>query len=202
MEPAKVFEDILTPGERLLWSGKMVTIPLGLGIWCPILLLSGLVVSFVMPLLFGTMRGPVPTEGIVAMGACAALAVAACAWAVRTNRADAETVYAVTDRRLLCAVGEQRSGIREVALSRLEGAFVSPAQHGPVINHGQLVEFTLLKEHQSLLLPGMWRFAESGKPDAWRARSWRVENPRLVAGLAGRAIVSSQTDGLLTRAVQ
>src|SRR5580658_9515350 len=193
MEPAKVFEGILTPGERLLWSGKMATIPLGLGIWCPILLLSGLVVSFVMPLLFGTMRGPVPTEGIVAMGACAALAVAVCAWAVRTNRADAETVY---------AMGEQRSGIREVALSRLEGALVSPAQRGPVINHGQLVEFTLLKEHQSLLLPGMWRFAESGKPDAWRARSWRVENPRLVAGLAGRAIVSSQTDGLLTRAVQ
>jgi hypothetical protein len=32
MEPAKVFEGILTPGERLLWSGKMVTIPLGLGI--------------------------------------------------------------------------------------------------------------------------------------------------------------------------
>jgi hypothetical protein len=111
MEPAKVFEDILAQGKRLLWSGKMVTIPLGLGILCPILAPGG--------------------------------------------------------------------GFR---------------QPGPVINHGQLVEFALLKEHQSLLLPGMGR--------AWRTRSWRVENPRLVAGLAGRAIVSSQTDPLLTRAVQ
>jgi hypothetical protein len=83
MEPAKVFEDILAQGERLLWSGKMVTIPLGLGILCPILAPGG--------------------------------------------------------------------GFR---------------QPGPVINHGQLVEFALLKEHQSLLLPGMGRFAESGKPDA------------------------------------
>jgi hypothetical protein len=202
MEPAKVFEDVLAPGECLLWSGKMVTIPLGLGILCPILFVSGPIVAFVVPLLFGTIRGPIPTEGIVAMCVCAALGVAAGAWAVRSNRADAETFYAVTDRRLLCAVGEQRLGIREVALSRLEGAFVSPAHHGAVINQGRLVEFTLLKEHQLLLLPGMWRFVESGKSDAWRARSWRVENPRLVAGLAGRAIVSSQTDPLLTRAVQ
>jgi hypothetical protein len=98
----------------------------------PFLFVSGIVISVIMPLLFGTITRPIPTEEIVALGACEA--------------ADSETVYAETDRRLLCAVGSQRAAIRAVRLRDLEGALVSPARYGPVVNHGALVEFSPRKE--------------------------------------------------------
>jgi hypothetical protein len=47
------------------------------------------------------------------------------------NRTDAKTTYAVTDRRLLCGVGDQRKAIREVVLTHLEGAEVLLAHYGP-----------------------------------------------------------------------
>jgi hypothetical protein len=53
----------------------------------------------------------------------------------------------------------------------------SACEYGPVVNHGASAEFNPRKEHNSPILPRMWRFAESGKPDPWRGRRWRVENP-------------------------
>jgi hypothetical protein len=99
MEPSSIFESILAPGERLLWSGRMVAVPLEFVIWCPVLFLSGIVISFVMPLIFGTMRRPIPTEEIVGTCSFAALGVVSCALILYRHHTDARTAYAVTDRR-------------------------------------------------------------------------------------------------------
>lgn len=144
-----------------------------------------------MPVIFGTIRRPIPTEGIVGICLWIGLGALGCVLAFMKCHADARTTYGVTDRRLLCAVGDQRKSIRAVALTHLAGAEVPPA-YGLFGSHGRLVEFSLLKERSSLILPGVWRFVESGKPDAWRGRCWRVENPRLIAGLVGRAVVAVQ----------
>jgi hypothetical protein len=81
----------------------------------------GGVISFVVPVLFGTIVRPVPAEGIVGICGFIGLGVLGCVLALMRNRTDAKTTYAVTDRRLLCAVGDQRKAIREVVLTHLEG---------------------------------------------------------------------------------
>lgn len=141
------------------------------------------------------MRIPIPTEGIVAICACAAFGGGGlCSCRSHEPRRCTDGLWR-NGSPAAVAVGEQRSGLREVALSQLEGAFVRPAHHGPAVNHGRLVEFTLLKEHRSPILPGMWRFVESGKSDVARTKLARGESA--VSGRIGRKSHSVQPDGPL-----
>jgi hypothetical protein len=88
------------------------------------------------------------------------------------------TVYALTDRRLLIAVGPRRDKIRVVALSAL-----APVGFVRTPNSGLMLNFTVrgaVSPGQSQ--PPVWKFLESGQADTWSPR-WLVRDPERVRQL-------------------
>jgi hypothetical protein len=89
-----------------------------------------------------------------------------------TRRQDRNITYAITNQRLLMALGPNRDQIREVALTDLASVQVHYRRR-----YGyNALNFT--KRGQSAQMP-VWVFADSGRPDRWDS-PWIPEDPQFV----------------------
>lgn len=77
-----------------------------------------------------------------------------------------KTAYAITNQRLLVAVGAEREKIRTVDIRVLSPVRLSPSRQG-----GKVLFFSVRGRES------VWTFLTSGKADKWRGQTWRVENP-------------------------
>jgi hypothetical protein len=90
-----------------------------------------------------------------------------------------KTAYALTDRRVLMAVGPRREDIREVALTALGRVMI--------VNGHELLLTPRLPLRSFFKPPSVWTFPDTGKPDQWASPYWRVPDSASVQELLENA---------------
>ncbi len=192
MDDSDVFQGVLAPGERLLWSGPKETTSSDFAVLGAVMFLGAMTMPLVAALLTGHVKFlPAEAKRVYPLLAFIAFGVLNIALALSRSRSDAKTAYAVTNRRLLCAVGDQRDGVRGAALKHLD---VPEIQSSGRYGLSRLVMFRLRKV-PSGTPHAMWSFVESGNPDPKLSHYWSVTSPSKVAGIAARAICAIETTG-------
>jgi hypothetical protein len=176
MDGSALFQKVLHPGERLLWTGKPQR---------QVACILAFLYIFITVEIVRTYRiaapkvGPLPVYlqlellGLAAMFAVAGLILARRIWRIWN------TAYALTNQRLFVAVGARREDIRTVALEALD-----PARIVRLPKNGKGLSFCLrgttgMPREQR---PPVWKFLVSGQPDN-RNAIWNVRDPELVGQL-------------------
>lgn len=88
------------------------------------------------------------------------------------------TVYALTNRRVLMALGPRRENLRAVALKELGRV--------EVVNVHELL-LTLRAEEKYRGRKALWTFLDTGRDDKWASPRWRVRDPESVQELLEKA---------------
>ena len=120
MDGTELFESMLAPGERLLWTGEKAGAVRDclVGLTIPAILITGFGQVFVK--LLNRWKGPLPTYLLLELGLLATFALLPIVLAWRQFKRTKDTAYAVTDRRLMIAVGPERETIRAFPLKAVE----------------------------------------------------------------------------------
>jgi hypothetical protein len=171
MDGTVLFQSVLEPGERLVWTGRYSRTPAGhiLSLLIGVVLMTVVVNTFRKVIAART--EPLPMLLQVELGALAVLILFMMLWPFRQYFKMKEAAYAVTDRRLLVAVGPEREKMREVALNALNPVKVMQTR-------GLKVVFLTLRG-QGETAP-VWTFLGSGAIDKWGSHSWHVDDPESV----------------------
>ncbi len=117
MDGAALFQKVLEPGERLLWTGQPRLLPLWKAGLQYLAILAGF--CFVLDQLLMDRAEPLPPFLAVELIVLLALCGIPGFFLLRQIRRTRSTAYALTDRRLFMAVGLRREKIRAVALSAI-----------------------------------------------------------------------------------
>jgi hypothetical protein len=189
MEPSTLFQGLLAPGERLRWSGRAHNLPLAFFLFGP-LAIVGVPVLGVLPAMSSAhgmpfrMSRDFPLLILIALGLLLGIVN------VRMWREAAQTVYGVTDHRLLWAQGPV---VRSLNLSNIAYVTVaSTRSRGGV----RWIEFRALgDEGTSSPSPMAWHFVETGTRDRPRRKNWSVESPETVAAWIRETMRSEQAGG-------
>jgi len=188
MEPSDLFQRLLAPGERLRWSGRAHNLPLAFCLFGPLAIVAVPVLG-VLPTMsshgmpFRTSRD-FPLLILLALGLLLGVVN------VRMWREAAETVYGVTDHRLLWAQG---TVVRSLNLSNIAYVTVASSGSGRGV---RWIEFRALGDEGTLNPSAMaWQFVETGTRDHARRKNWSVESPEKVAALIREAMRSEQAGG-------
>jgi hypothetical protein len=186
MDSSALFQTVLNPGERLLWTGQKQR-------------LMACMLAFLY--IFATVE-IVRTYGIVAskvgrfpvflqleLIALAGMFVAAGVFLGGRIWRLWNTAYAVTNHRLLVAVGAGRENIRTVALEALDPVrIVLLPKSGKWLLFCLRGTFDMPKEQR----PPVWKFLVSGQPDN-RNSKWLVRDPERVRDLIETARTAKAT---------
>jgi len=172
LEQASPIAGVLHPGESVIWMGH----PKGGGLAIPSMPGRQLVViaagiGFIFETLAYHWAGPLPMFAKIELFAAGGLLMAPLYWLGREAR---RTTYAVTNQRLLMAVGPDRAQIRELTLAEL-----GPAQICYDRRYGRILSFG---KRGSLPAASVWKFLDSGKKDRW-FDPWIVDDPEAVRQL-------------------
>jgi hypothetical protein len=124
MEPSAPFQRLPVPGERLRWSGRAHNLPLAFCLFGPLAIVAVPVLG-VLPTMSSVHGMPFRTSRDFPLLILLALGLLLGVVNVRMWREAAETVYGVTDHRLLWAQG---TVVRSLNLSNI--AYVSVASTG------------------------------------------------------------------------
>lgn len=117
MDGSALFETVLDPGERLLWSGEPRKLIFGIAGFNCAVLATGL--GYAFGKMHRLQRAPLPLILEIELVFVAFMFLAA-GYMLGTRIFRAwRTAYAVTDRRLLIAMGSNRHKIRSVPLAEL-----------------------------------------------------------------------------------
>jgi hypothetical protein len=164
MDGSALFQTVLDPGERLLWSGQPRKLTLCVAAVNFAGLAVGLVYAFTKTLRLQT--APLPPILELELVLVAAM-FAAVGYLLGTRLFRAwNTAYAATDRRLLMAVGPNRTGIRTVLLADLDPV---TTEYRPKVG-----KVLLFRRRGPEHLP-VWSFLETGQPDSWKP-AWAVSD--------------------------
>jgi hypothetical protein len=166
MDAPVLLHSVMEPGERILWTGQ----PAG----SIRALLAGLPISFVMLIGFGNIfrlvlkmqTQALPVYLQVELFASAVLFLLPMLFCWYRFVQIRKTAYAITNQRLLVAVGAEREKIRTVDIRVLSPVRLSPSRQG-----GNVLLFSVRGRES------VWTLLTSGKADKWRGQTWRVENP-------------------------
>lgn len=163
METLALLQSVLEPGERLLWSGRPKRLaPTALAI--PVMMLIGF--GDVFRKVLRMQRQPLPLYlQMELIGVAVVLVLPIVFYWYRLHQTGI-TTYAVTDRRLLIAVGPEREKMRTLDLMSLSSVRVAPCRQG-----GKAL-FFMVRGKEFL-----WTFLTTGEPDRWRGQTWRVKDP-------------------------
>jgi hypothetical protein len=186
MDDSALFQTVLNPGERLLWTGRprresvCILAFLYVFITVEIVRTSRIVASKV---------GPFPVFLQLELIALAGLFVV---WGLFLGRRIWRiwnTAYAVTDHRLLVAVGSSRENIRAVSVEALDPVrIVLLSKAGKALSFCLRGTYGMPKEQR----PPVWRFLVTGQPDNRNAR-WLVRDPESVRDLIETARTARAT---------
>jgi hypothetical protein len=177
MDGAALFQKVLDPGERLLWTGQPRLVPLWKAGLQYLAMLAGF--GFVLRQLLMDRAEPLPPFLEVELTVLLALCGIPGFFLLRQIRRARSTAYALTDRRLFIAVGPRREKIRTVALSAI--APVGVVRH---LKSGKVL-FFCARGNESLPNGGqmpVWTFLTSGVTDKWTP-VWNVRDPEYVQQL-------------------
>jgi hypothetical protein len=186
MDGSALFQTLLHPGERLLWTGRprresaCMLAFLYIFITVEIVRTGRIVASKV---------GPFPVflrvELIVLAGmfVVAGLFLGCRIWRFWT------TAYAVTDRRLFLAVGARRENMRTVALEALDPVRIVLGSRSAKWLRFCLRGTSGVPKEQR---PPVWKFLVSGQPDN-RNAGWLVRDPERVRDLIETARTAKAT---------
>jgi hypothetical protein len=185
MDGAALFQKVLEPGERLLWTGQPRLLPLWKAGLQYLAMLGGF--GLVLRQAIMDQAEPLPTflavEPIVLLGLCGIPGFFLLRQILRAR----STAYALTDRRLFMAVGLRREKIRAVALAAI--APVGVVRH---LKSGKVLSFCA-SGNESLPNGGqmpVWTFLTSGVTDKWTP-VWNVRDPEYVQQLIESARTSA-----------
>jgi hypothetical protein len=176
MDGSALFQTVLDPGERLLWTGRprreaaCMLAFLYLFITIEIVRTSRIVASKV---------GPFPVFLQLELMALGGLFIVAGVFLGRRIWRFWNTAYAVTDHRLLVAVGAGRENIRTVALDALDPVKIVPGSRSGKRLRVCLRGTSGMPREQR---PPVWRFLVSGQPDKTNTM-WLVRDPESVRDL-------------------
>jgi hypothetical protein len=189
-----LFARTLEPGERLIWEGRpRRDAPLLVG-FLYFILVSQLAVIFPKALRPHNASLPLLLQAeLIAMGALFALA--GIPIVVRIYRAWA-SAYAITDNRLLMAVGKGPRAIRTIALTTL-GEVGILRRKGVAALYFRGRGDTLIPKPQTT---GVWRYADTHEIDK-RRHVWLVRDPDAVRQIIEAARASACEPGLLRHPV-
>jgi hypothetical protein len=173
LDPTSSVTKVLSPGERLIWVGqptRTVALPA-----TRYLVMMAVGLGYLIEALVAYYAGPLPVLSRIELFVVGALLISPL-WFL--SRHDRDTTYAVTNRRLLMAVGPDRRQVREVTLEALV-----PVQVRYRYRYGIVLDFR--KRGPGSRTP-VWTFLDSGKPDKWYT-PWSVDNPESVRQLIENA---------------
>ena len=189
MDRLALFQTVLNSGERLLWTGRprresaCMLAFLYIFITVEIVRTSRIVSSKV---------GPFPVFLQLELIALAGLFIVAGVFLGRRVWRFWNTAYAVTDHRLLVAVGASRENMRAVALEALDPVrIVLGSRSGKRLRVCLRGTSGMPRDQR----PPVWRFLVSGQPDNTNTM-WLVRDPESVRDLiesARTAMATSNT---------
>jgi len=176
MDDCGLFNSVLNPGERLVWSYQrqptasnrlMPYVIVGSGLW---------LISFMLLRDISRER-PEPMPDWLRMELyCVAgfffVLPALLYWLI--PRLARNNAYALTDRRVLMAVGTRPEDIRAVALTALGHVWIAGRHE---------LRLSMRYPEQKLV----WTCPDTGKADKWAPPYWRVDNPTSVQELLENA---------------
>ena len=193
MDGTALFQSVLSPGEHLLWTGQPRKDNL---IWAGVR--YGILVAFVgktIQLVWGMRPDPMPVllqSELTLLAVILAIGGGYLGYLIHRTWF---TAYAVTDRRLLMAVGRRRDRIRNVALADL-----APVRVVFRPRVGKMLLFCKLDWTKGSGSAQVWTFVESGEADTWK-RPWTpfeaesaaklIETARAKSSVPGRVVVAS-----------
>jgi hypothetical protein len=185
MDGTELFQSALSPGEHLLWTGQpQKTAPISAGFGYVI------IVTFVGKLIQLTWGvNPIPGLLVLELTLLAALLAIAGGYIGRLIYRTWITAYAVTDRRLLMAVGRRRDKLRNVALTDL-----APVRIQFVPRAGKMLHFLKLDWTAGTGSAQVWTFIESGEADTWKF-PWTPAKPESVLQLIETARAKNAVPG-------
>ena len=172
LDQANPITGVLHPGENVIWMGQ----PKDGGLAVPsvpgrqlVAIAAG--IGFIFETLASHCAGPLPVSAKIEIFSAGGLLMAPLYWLGREARM---TTYAVTNQRLLMAVGPDRAQIRELTLAEL----------GPVRiyydrRYGRVLSFA---KRGPLNAASVWTFLDSGRKDRW-FDPWMVDDPEAVRQL-------------------
>jgi hypothetical protein len=182
MDGRATFQGVLDPGERLVWAGEpkqtLGSAVAGLPVFAIILVVLGS--AFRMAL--AHWNGPFPWYLRMELAVVAAFLCFPFYWFARQLNRVRNTAYALTNRRLLVAVGTQREKMRAVELEALDPVQIIHSRGG-----GQVLRFS--RKGQDAAAP-VWTFLD-GRLDKWAMRTWRVAEPESIHELIEASRTSS-----------
>ena len=172
MDALALLHSVLEPGERLLWSGQPKrTVGSSLvALAIPVMMLFGF--GNVFKTLLTKQREPLPLYLEMELVAVAGVLVLPFVFYWYRLRQAGITTYAVTNQRLLIAVGPEREKIRTLNIRALARVRMAPSRQG-----GRALFFSVRGKES------VWIFLTSGKADKWRGPIWRVDDPEFLERL-------------------
>ena len=174
LNPADLITPVLNPGERLIWieQRRCGAIPLP-AVRYRVLIAVGF--GFFFERLVTYAADSLSTFAQIELFIVGGLLLVPVLWRDGVHEA---TTYAVTNRRLLIAVGPARKQIRELTFAELGSVRVSYDRYGV----GRILEFAKRGPSGA----PVWSFLDGGKPDK-RFTPWKVDDPKAVQQLIKNA---------------
>ncbi|HTC91811.1 MAG TPA: hypothetical protein VK686_26070 [Bryobacteraceae bacterium] len=185
MDGRPLFQSVLNPREKLLWTGAP---PFASGRRLGAIAI-GLLFLVTVALFFAA--APIPphlgfrrTAGVffgVALFCTVPFSL------IRFGlRGDGTKAYALTNQRLLMTVGPRREDVRMVALTAL-----APVEVMRQLKHDKMVQFSLPGGGLLRYARPIWRCLDSGRLDTWGDLSWYVDDPDRVRKLIEDARIAA-----------
>jgi hypothetical protein len=136
MDGTELFQNVLAPGERLLWTGERPKAKRDalVGLIAPVIIGVALVRMFLKISSFW--HGPLPLYIRLELGVIALFLLLPFVIAWWQFKKAKDTAYAVTDRRLMVAEGPDRDKIRELPLKSLQFVRVMNTRRGRRLSFG------------------------------------------------------------------